>query len=187
MKLLKELVTIRTGYSFRSSIDSFPAGSIEVIQAKDLNDSFATSHRPKITFPGEPSHLLKPNDILVSARGQAKAIFIQHPLKAVASSSLFVLTPKTAAVSPRFLTMFFNSPKGVKAIAELSSGASVQSITKENLGRILVPELPPDKQQDLGKVVQTIDDELALIQAKAAHLSELKSFIISKTLKEYTP
>ena len=185
MKKLHELVEIRSGYTFRSSIDTFPPGGTEVIQAKDLGVNFGFTLRPKIAFPGDTKHLLQSGDILVSARGYAKAhLFKSSNTKAVASSSIFVLTPKNNHVSPEFITLFFNSLPGIKAVDELSSGASVQSITKENLGQIIIPEIPPDKEHSLGKAVQSIDNQLALIAEKEIYLNHIRSSIISKTLKE---
>ena len=127
MSKLSEIVDIRSGYTFRVAVDSFRSGNTEVIQAKDLGTDFESSKRPKIKFPGEVKHLLVPGDILVSARGTAKAkIYSDKDAKAVASSSLFVLRPKKDSVSPEFITMFFNSAMGIKSVFELSSGASVQ-------------------------------------------------------------
>lgn len=185
MRKVCELVEIRSGYTFRSSIDSFARGNTEVIQAKDLGADFGFAMRPKIDFPGESKHLLKPGDILVSARGYSKAILIQdNNLKAVASSSLFVLTPKNNNINPEFIAMFFNSIQGMKAVFELSSGAALKSITKENLGQIIIPEIPPDTERSLGRTVQAIEDHLALMTEKQIYLSQLRDTIISKTLKE---
>ena len=187
MKKLSELVEIRSGYTFRSSIDSFDAGDTEVIQAKDLNPDYGTTPRPKINFPGENKHLLQPGEIIVSARGYSKAVlFHNRTLKAVASSSLFVLTPKSHGISPEFITMYLNSSHGVKAVFELSSGAALRSITKENLGQILIPEIPPDKERALGRAVQAIDDYRALIIEKETELGNIREAIIDKTLKETT-
>lgn len=185
MKKLHELVEIRSGYTFRSSIESFPEGDTEVIQAKDIGIDFNFAQRPHIAFPGSSKHFLQPGDILVSARGYTKALlFTPHHTKAVASSSIFVLTPKSPSISSEFIAMFFNSLPGIRAADELSSGASVQSITKENLGQIIIPEIPPDKEQVLGRAVQSIDDQIALIAEKEVYLNHIRSSIISKTLKE---
>lgn len=187
MKRLSDLVEIRSGYTFRSSIDSFALGDIEVIQAKDLGAYFDHTTRSKIDFPGGDKHLLKPGDILVSARGFSKAIlFSGGHNKAVASSSLFVLRPKTSRVSPEFITMFFNSTSGIKAVHGLSAGGALRSITKENLGQIVIPEIPPDKSQALGKAIQAIDDYQSLVRKKEIYLDNLRKSIISKTLKETT-
>lgn len=184
MRKLHELVEIRSGYTFRSSIDSFATGDTEVIQAKDLDD-LNLAILPKITFPGEPKHLLQPGDILVSARGYSRAqLFQESESKTVAASSVFILTPKNETVSAEFITMFFNSSLGVRAMIEMSSGSSVKTITKENLGQIYIPELPPDTERALGKVVQSLDDELDLMNMKQLYLEHLRRTIISKTLKE---
>lgn len=187
MKRLSDLVDIHSGYTFRSSIDSFATGEVEVIQAKDLGADFDLATRTKIDFPGGSKHLLKPGDILISARGFSKAVlFSAGRNRAVASSSLFVLTPRSTDVSPEFIAMFFNSTLGIKAVFELSSGAALKSITKENLGQIVIPEIPPDKSQALGKAIQAIDDYQSLVRKKEIYLDNLRESIISKTLKETT-
>ncbi len=185
MTRLRDLVQIRTGYTFRSSIDTFAKGDTEVIQAKDLGIDYGFARRPKVLFTGDGKHLLRPGDILVSARGFSKAQLFKEPnKKAVATSSVFVLTPKTKDVSGEFIAMFFNSTLGIKAMLELSSAGSVRSITKESIGQIAIPDIPPDKQQSLGKVVQAIDDYRALITEKEIYLDQIRTTIISKAFKE---
>lgn len=185
MRKLRELVEIRSGYTFRTSLEDFAEGDTEVIQAKDLTDDYGFAWRPKIAFTGEVKHLLQPGDVLVSARGFSKAkLFTEPSKKAVAASSVFVLTPKNDDVSSEFIAMFFNSIPGIKAMLELSSSGSVRSITKESMGQIIIPEIPPDKQQSLGKAVQAIDDYRALITEKQLYLDQIRTTIISKTFKE---
>lgn len=185
MAKLKDLVEIRSGYTFRSSIESFDAGPVEVIQSKDLGMDFNFSARPMINFPGEDKHFLQPGDILVSARGFTKAIiFNNRNSRAVASSSLFVLKPKNNQVSSEFIEMFFNSDYGMRAAFELSSGAALKSITKSNLGQIDIPEIPPGKSHSLGLVVYAIDEYLRLLTEKEIELKNVREAIISKTLKK---
>ena len=186
MTKLSDLVTIRSGYTFRAAIDSFSEGDTQVIQARDLGFQFDFARRPSITFPGDDKHLLKKGDVLVSARGFAKATLFKSDNKAVASSSLFVLTPKGSFVNPEFIAMFFNSEQGIKAVFGLGSSGSIRSITKESLGRITIPKIPPDREQSLGKAVQAIDDELAAMELKEIYLGNIREAIITKTLKEST-
>lgn len=185
MRKLHDLVEIRSGYTFRSSIEAFPVGDTEVIQAKDLGLDEEFAVRPNIEFPGEDRHLLRPGEVLVSARGFARArLFKDGSNKAVASSSIFVLTPKSDSINAEFIALFFNSNQGMRAVFELSSGASVKSITKESLGQIVIPDIPPDKAHSLGSAVQAIDDELALMTKKEIYLNHLRESIITKILKE---
>ena len=179
-----DLVEIRSGYTFRSAIDSFSDGDVEVIQSGDLGVQFNFTLRQKIDFPGNDEHLLQYGDILLSARGFSKAMVYRENKKAVASSSLFVLRVKSNKTSPSFISMFFNSEFGMKEVFRLSSNTSVQTITKENLGQIKIPEIPPDKQDHLGNLIQTIDDYKSLIQEKEIYLNSIRSNIINKTLKE---
>ena len=80
--------------------------------------------------------------------------------------------------------MFFNSIPGIKAVLELSSGAAIKSITKDSLGSIMIPSIEPSKERALGKAIQAIDDELALMSEKEIYLGHIRESIISKTLKE---
>lgn len=187
MKKLKDLVNIRSGYTFRAAIDSFPVGDVEVVQSKDLNDDFNFATRPKIDFLGDKYHLLKPGDILFTARGYAKAMLYRDEKKrAVASSSLFILKPKNNIINASFLVMYLNSPDGMKEFIRLSSGSSIKTITKNDLGNIEIPEIPPDKQDALGGLVQAINDYRMLNLEKQIYLDQIQSTIISKTLKETT-
>jgi len=186
MKKLMDLVDIKSGYTFRTAIDSFPDGDVEVIQVGDLDFHFNFSAKPKIDFPGNKEHLLQYGDILVSARGFSKAVVYRSNDKAVAASSLFVLRVKSKQTNPSFIAMFFNSTHGIKATLRLSSNSSVQTITKENLGQIELPELPPGKQNALGKLIQAIDDYQSLAQAKDIYLDNIRSTAIDKIFKETT-
>jgi restriction endonuclease S subunit len=184
MTKLKELVAIRSGYTFRTAIDSFSDGDTEVIQSKDLGDYFDFFLRPKIDFPGDDNHLLQPGEILFSARGFAKAVvFRDATSRAVASSSLFVLHPKSQNIDASFLAMYLSSIEGIKSVMKLSSGSSVKTITKEDLGSIEIPEVPPDKQRALGGATQAIDDYVSMLREKTMELNNIRSAIIKKTIK----
>ena len=52
MRKLRDLVDIRSGYTFRTAIDNFAEGDTEVIQAGDLEFHFNFAKRTSITFPG---------------------------------------------------------------------------------------------------------------------------------------
>lgn len=184
MAQLKDLVTIRSGYTFRTGIDSLPSGNVEVIQAKDLGSDFIFALRPKINFPGDTNHLLRPGEVLFSSRGISRAVVYRDTNGlAVASSSLFVLQPKSSAISASFIAMYLSSIEGIKQVMKLSAGAGVKTITKDDLGSIEISELPPDKQRALGGAVQAIDDYLSELDKKTIYLDNLRSTIIQQTLK----
>ena len=184
MKKLIDLVEIRSGYTFRAAIDTFPAGDTEVIQVGDIDFHFNFSARPKIDFKGSSDHLLQYGDVLLSARGFSKAIVYRSNDKAVASSSLFVLRVKSKQTDPSFIAMFFNSIHGIKAMLRLSTNSSVQTITKESLGQIKLPELPMDEQNNLSRLIEAIDDHKSLTQLKEIYLDNVRESAINKIFKE---
>lgn len=187
MKKLYELVSMRSGYSFRAALSSYEQGSTEVIQAKDLGDDFEVSPRPKIAFQGGKKHLLQDGDILVSARGVSRAVVYRgHANRAVASSSVFVLTPVAVTADSDAIALYLNSRVGVKELVRLSSGASLQMITKENLGALEVPEIPVEHMKLLSEAIDTIDRYRKLLLDKQEQLERLRASIISKTIQENT-
>lgn len=187
MTKLRELVTIRSGYTFRTAIDSYADGDVEVIQAKDLGPDFNFATRPTIDFPGTDSHLLQPGEVLFSSRGISRAVTYRNKrTKAVASSSLFVLRPRNQDVSAAYIALYLSSYEGIRQVMKLSAGNAVKTITIDDLGSIDVPQLPPDKQRALGGAVQAIDDYLSELDKKTIYLDNLRSTIIQKTLKGAT-
>ena len=186
MKKLMDLVEIRSGYTFRTAIDSFPEGDTEVIQVSDLDLHFNFSTKSKIDFSGNAEHLLRYGDILVSARGFSKAVVFRSNSKAVASSSLFVLRVKSEQIDPSFIAMFFNSIHGIKAMLRLSTNSSVQTITKENLGQIKLPELPVNEQNNLSRLIEAIDDYKSITELKELYLDQIRENAINKIFKETT-
>ncbi len=184
MKKLMDLVEIRSGYTFRAAIDSFPDGDTEVIQVGDIDFHFNFSARPKIDFKGSSDHLLQYGDVLLSARGFSKAIVYRSNDKAVASSSLFVLRVKSEQTDPSFIAMFFNSIHGIKAMLRLSTNSSVQTITKENLGQIKLPELPVNEQNNLSRLIEAIDKYKSTAELKELYLDEIRESAINKIFKE---
>jgi restriction endonuclease S subunit len=183
-KKLTDLVEIRSGYTFRVAIDTFPTGDTEVIQVGDIDIHSNVSAKTKIDFTGSPDHFLRYGDVLLSARGFSKAVVYRSDHKAVAASSLFVLRVKSQKTDPSFIAMFFNSIHGRKEMMRLSANSSVQTITKENLGQIGLPELPISEQNKLSRLIEAIDDYKSISQRKEVYLNEIRESAISNTFKE---
>ena len=185
MTKLRDLVEIRSGYTFREGIGSLSPGDTEVFQSGDLNDDIDFADRPCIAFQGSRSHLLQKGDVLVSARGILKAYTYHSQKPAVASSSILVLRAKQSRILPEYITTFFNSTVGFKAYLRLASSNTLTTITKADLGEIEIPDIPVDSQQALGKLVDTIDTERRRLGEKMIYLDHIRAAAINKTLKEY--
>lgn len=185
MTKLKELVEIRSGYTFREAIGNLPSGNVEVFQSGDLNDDIKFNTRPSVTFPGSVTHFLEKGDLLVSARGYPKAYLYRDEGLAVASSSVLVLRVKRSNILPEYIAAFFNSTIGIKAYLRLASGDSLTTITKSNLSEINIPDIPIANQRALGGLVDTIDTERRRLEEKILYLDHIRTTAINKVLKEY--
>ena len=185
MTKLRDLVEIRSGYTFRESIGKLPSGNTEVFQSGDLGDDIDFANRPCVAFPGNASHLLQDGDILISARGILKAYIYHSGTPAVASSSILVLRTRQSHVLPEYISAFFNSVAGLKAYFRLASSNTLTTITKADLGEINIPDIPLTDQQALGKLVDTIDTERRRLEEKMIYLNHIRTTTINKVLKEY--
>lgn len=187
MNKLADISKIRTGYTLRSAIDAYESGQVEVIQAKDLTVGLQSSNRPRIDLPGSAKHTLKSGDVLVSARGAMRAaVYEDASSSAIASSSLFVVRITSSHFTPDYIVTYLNSTAGRKILTKRSSGGSIQTITKDDLAQVPIPPLAIDRQRELSRLMQTVNNYQSLLTEKLKLIENLKASIISDTITEKT-
>lgn len=183
MELISDLFEIRTGYTFRDAISDLEPGKVALVQAGDINTNRLHSVS-RINFSGE-KHLLKVNDILLSARGGTAARTVtQDFLPAVAGSSVIVLRPKSDHINTRFVATYLNSRYGQSAFRKIMSGGYIKTLRKTELEEILVP-LPARSTQDaLVELGVNISRQKEILRTKERLLGEVYENAISSVRGE---
>lgn len=183
MTTLNDIVDIRSGYTFRQSLETLAPGDVAVVQAKDLAN-LQLDRLLRIHFQSA-RHFLQPGDILLSTRGNFTAAvpgISSRPI--VATSSMFVLRPQTALARSAYLATYLNSPAGQAALKASASSAYIPTITKQELSRIPIPLPPLHTQGLIVSLANNITRQTEILEHKHQALNRLIDTALINATKE---
>jgi len=152
---LGTLCSIRTGFAFKT-FKNDPGGTIHMLQPKDLQED-GTLNKDEIIHvrPSEiallSNHLLQVNDILVVNKGKKFNVHLYDgtPVKAVATSAFYIITPTAATIHPEYLYWFLTHAEVKEYFLLSSTGSVIPSITKSVLSELSVPLIPMTDQEHI--------------------------------------
>lgn len=180
MEYLGKISEIRSGYTFRSSLNDYAHGNTNVIQAKDIT-KLTNSSFPKVQITNA-NHYLQDGDILLSVRGDFKAEVFHLKQKSVASSSIIIIKPKNGIV-PEYLALYLNSTSGQNSLKSIATGASIRTLTISELSNLKVPITSADLQQRLILFSRNVNRQQELIKNKTKLLDDLLNSVTTITIK----
>ncbi len=145
---LKNIAIIRSGIFARTVSE----GDIVLLQTKhfDENGQLTSSLHPDVMIcDSVERHLLKPGDVLFSAKGTRNfaSVYLDYGYPCVASTSFLVIRIIKQILIPEFLAWFINHPDTLHLIKSQAIGSSIVSISKPVLEEleISVPDLKTQK------------------------------------------
>jgi len=179
---LGDFTEVKSGYSLKSSLTNYEKGDINVIQAQDLKVPDFTDLL-KITIPNSEKHALIPGDILLSARGEFVArVFREKRLKAIASSSLFIVRVKSPKVMPEYLVHYLNSRTGQSQLERASTSTYIKSISKTNLDELEIPIIPLKEQELVVRLANNLQSQHEKYVKKTKMIDAIFDASISKLI-----
>lgn len=106
------------------------------------------------------SYMLRPGDILVSARGTLikTAVYKEDMPPCVFSGNIILIRLNQNEYNPYFLKFYLDSKEGQKIISSMQSGASIVSLNPNVLKTLKIPDIDIDKQNKLAQKI--IENEL---------------------------
>ncbi|WP_448099123.1 restriction endonuclease subunit S [Luteibacter yeojuensis] len=184
---LRHVADIRVGYSFRTKIESDPAGDVHVLQISDIRNAAALDPQalPLIKWPvASQPPLLRPGDVVIPARGDHyEALVIQSDEPMVASGQLFVIELRTAAVLPDYLCWFLNRPESRNYILKNRAGSSIPSLSRPVLGDLPITIPALETQKKILALAQLWQQEQLLSQRLLVNRQKMLEGIYSKLLE----
>jgi hypothetical protein len=176
-----EVADILVGYQVREGLQTDPAGTHFVIQAKDIDGD--NDHRLKTegldrVTPTRNLFLseIRDGDILFLAKGRRRFATLVEELPdirpAIALSSFFVLRPKPGVVDPTFLSWLINESQAQAYLNSVAHGTTVPSVTKKSFLKLefTLPSL--DKQVSIGHLHSLACRERSLTRKLECQRSE---------------
>jgi len=185
-KTIKEFAEIRSGLFLKPQ----ERGDLVYLQAKffDSEGRLNGSVFPDVKRHEVPEkHLLKPGEILFSAKGWKNfaTVYEEKNSPAVASTSFLVISLVNDYILPDFLAMWLNSPDMRDTLKNMAKGTSIPSITKAQLSELKVPVFPLETQRRLLRLNSLKREEKNILD-KIYILKSLKLDLnIKKVLNRY--
>jgi restriction endonuclease S subunit len=179
---IQNIASIRTGLFAKPT----KQGDIAYLQMRHFDESGILREALYPDLPTSvvsPKHLLIPGDILYAAKGSKNfaAVYTEHQIPAVASTSFFVLTIHDHIVSSAYVAWYLNNPSTQSLLKLQAKGTSIPSVSKESLEQLEIFIPPLEAQQ---KII-TIDTLQHRESNLLARISELKEINTQLALQHY--
>lgn len=152
--LLKEIADIRTGYSFRTKIESDLEGNVLVVQLRELSErniiDITTAVRISMSEISE-NYLIQKKDLIFRSRGMdSTAAIMNMDADNVIISAPFqrIRIRKPLEIIPEYLLWYINSKEAQAYFTANKTGTSVSMISTAVLADlpVVVPSLEIQKQ-----------------------------------------
>lgn len=152
--LLKEIADIRTGYSFRTKIESDLEGNVLVVQLRELSErniiDITTAVRISMSEISE-NYLIQKKDLVFRSRGMdSTAAIMNMDADNVIISAPFqrIRIRKPLEIIPEYLLWYINSKEAQAYFTANKTGTSVSMISTAVLADlpVVVPSLEIQKQ-----------------------------------------
>jgi type I restriction enzyme M protein len=170
MKILSEVADIKRGLQL-SKIDienneKKPIiNTYNYIKISDINndtieiDKDKTEQIHNLAESKINSYKLKPNDIIISARGTLIkiAMFKESMDKSIFSGNILLIRVKPN-YNPHFLKFYLNSPKGQEIITSMQGGSTITSLNPNKLKEMPIPNLTLEEQNILAERIKSNEE-----------------------------
>lgn len=172
---LTDLVEIKRGYNSTRK-NAVTKGKYQCIKVTDItpNHSIDTDHLSRISIKtNADTYLVHNNDILISTRGTIgkTALVTNIEDNTVPNANLAILRAISDKVNMTWLMKYLVSPLGQFELQQASTGTTIDTISTKDLGKIQVPLIPLDQQN---QAIQKFEANEAKLNAEKAKL--LKKF-----------
>lgn len=176
--LLSQLVEVRPGFPFRSSIIEDAAGDALVVQLKDVSRESGPdwSQLTRTRLSGrKPYPFLQDDDILLPIRGNS--YFAVHlakvPEPTVAASHFFVLRADKRRILPAFLVWQLNYGPAQEYFRQVRAGSVQQGLRRADVEQIPVVVPPLEQQARFAALAANIRRQQDIFRQQIANADRL--------------
>ena len=190
---LKDLVTVQTGYSFRSRLDTSERGNVAVIQMKDLRDDNNTvdcKNLVRIDMDRvKEHHLARKGDLVFRSRGlvTTSAVLLEDPGRAVVAAPLLrIRINDYDRVLPEYLNWYIGQREVQLFLDSRAKGTFQKMIGKEAIEDIEVFLPVLEKQKCIVELAKLSGHEQTLLHELAEKRDQYISTVLMRLAKGTT-
>jgi restriction endonuclease S subunit len=181
---LSELANIQSGYSFRTKVVNVDSGRLGVIQAKDVNGLYIDeSNVARIDQEYAETRIQQDGDILLTSRGSFRAGVGKFSKPTIASSSLFSIRLTSGDFLPEYVAIYLNSETAQYYFSQSAKGATIQSLSIDDLRSLNIPYLTLENQQIIINLQRNIENQNRLLKRKQEIIDGVLKSSITQTIE----
>jgi hypothetical protein len=168
-KRLKDIADFRVGYLFRGKVQPDPAGTVRVVQIKDVDAKrrINVADLDQVTIDKPEPYLVQPDDVLFLSRGhrQYATLVPEVEQNTIATGYFYILRPDERTVCPEYLAWSLNQPSFQESLRPFRRGTHIPMVSRSDVEnvRIQVPSL--DVQRRIVKLNELLEHERRLVAA----------------------
>jgi restriction endonuclease S subunit len=157
---LREVAKIISGHPFRTKIQHTEGGAYPVVQMKDVSglgiDWENVTHTDIKSVKVE--RFVTASDTLFVARGERnRAVHMSAaPANTLCSPHFFIIRVHPMALNPLFLQWYINQQPAREYFQRNAQGSNVQSVSRDVLQSLEIPETSLKQQEKIAALVSTI-------------------------------
>ena len=186
---IKQLATVRTGYSFRSRLEASMDGKVAVIQMKDLLQDNTVGCKKLVKIEMETvkeHHLAQKGDLVFRSRGQitTAAILLEDPGKAVVAAPLLrIRITKPDKILPEYLKWYISQRDAQIFLASRAKGTVQKMIGKQSIEDLEVYLPTLEQQRNIVDLANLSARERAILSTLAKKRDQYISTVLMQLAK----
>ncbi len=172
------LAELRSGYTLRQPVTGAAGDALAVIQLRDLDERGGQIEHRRLAFMARKApmekQLLRPGDVLLTAKGRRNFAFQpQLPFAALASSAFYVLRPRGELILPGFLSWSLNQAAAQRYFENHRAGTNTQNLSKKAVAALDIPLPSKHKQAQVLRIDELWHKQRSLEEAIQSRRSSL--------------
>ena len=186
---IKQLATVRTGYSFRSRLEASMDGKVAVIQMKDLLQDNTVGCKKLVKIEMETvkeHHLSQKGDLVFRSRGQitTAAILLEDPGRAVVAAPLLrIRITKPDKILPEYLKWYISQRDAQIFLASRAKGTVQKMIGKQSIEDLEVYLPTLEQQRNIVDLANLSARERAILSTLAKKRDQYISTVLMQLAK----
>lgn len=180
---LNQIAAIQSGYSFRGGFGNIPIGDVNLIQVKNLA-GLRMDELLKIKFDNV-DNLVRIGDVLLSCKGNFRALAITSDIHAVTPSSIITIRIVSDAILPEYLAIYLNSTRGQAQLRSIANGITIRGFfNKPQLAEVIIPIPELSRQKEIIKAANLTVDYATKSREKAELAERYASEVVDKLISK---
>jgi hypothetical protein len=187
-KRLLDIAEFRIGYQFRGKVKLDPAGTVRVVQIKDIDPDLRIRVADLVTVSldrPEP-YLVQADDVLFLSRGHRLYAVLVPEVEpnTIATGYFFILRPNPRVALPAYLAWSLNQPDFQESLRPFQRGSHVPMVSRTDVEELRIETPPLDVQRRILALNDLCDRERCLCAAILEKRGLLAQAVSRKLMRE---